>query len=64
MSSDNSQTPSGELGVRRVIETPFADLASVEYIVLNTSIAEAWKKVKSNKGAPEVVRNKWTHSLE
>lgn len=30
------------------------DFASVEYIVSNTSIAEAWKKVGSNKGAPGV----------
>jgi len=28
------------------------DFASVEYIVSNTCIAEAWKKVRSNKGAP------------
>jgi RNA-directed DNA polymerase len=54
MSFDNSQTPSGELGVRRVMKPPPVDLASVEYIVSNTSIAEAWKKVKSNKGAPGV----------
>ncbi len=54
MSFDNSQTPTGELGVRRVMEPSPVNIASVEYIVSNTSIAEAWKKVKSNKGAPGV----------
>jgi len=32
----------------------YASLASVEYIVSNTCIADAWKKVRSNKGAPGV----------
>ncbi len=54
MSSDDSQTPSGELGSRRVVKPSPIDLASVEYIVSNTSIAEAWAKVRSNKGAPGV----------
>jgi hypothetical protein len=54
MSSSNSQTPSGELGARRVTKSPPVDFASVEYIVSNTSITEAWKKVRSNKGAPGV----------
>ena len=52
MSSDDSQTPSGELGIRRVVKPSPIDLASVECIVSNTSIAEAWAKVRSNKGAP------------
>ena len=54
MSSDNPQTPPGELGIRRVVEPSPIDLASVEYIVSNASIAEAWAKVRSNKGAPGV----------
>ena len=54
MSSGFSSTPTGDLGARRVAEPPPVDLASVEYIVSNASIAEAWAKVRSNKGAPGV----------
>ena len=54
MSSGVSQTPSGELGTRRVRKQSPVDLASVEYIVSKASIAEAWKKVRANKGAPGV----------
>ncbi len=52
MSSRNSQTPTGELGARRVTKSPPVDFVSVEHIVSNTSITEAWKKVRTNKGAP------------
>lgn len=54
MSSGNPLTPTGELGAWHVIESPPVDYASVEYIVSNASITEAWKKVRSNKGAPGV----------
>jgi hypothetical protein len=40
------------VGAWRVTESSPVDFASVEYIVSNASITEAWKKVRSNKGAP------------
>jgi hypothetical protein len=39
VSSDDSQTPTGELNIRRVAETPCVDFASVEYLVYMASIA-------------------------
>ena len=54
MSFGNLQTPTGELNARRVMNPSAIDLASVEYIISNGCIAEAWKKVKSNKGKPGV----------
>ena len=54
VSSDSPSTPTGELDGRRVMETSPVDFASVEYIISNASIAEAWKKVRANKGAPGV----------
>ncbi len=52
--SDYSLTPSGDLDNRRGMKSSPVGFASVEYIVSNTCIAEAWKKVRSNKGAPGV----------
>ena len=54
MSSGFQETPNGEVGTGRVAKQPLIDLASVEHIVSMASVAEAWKKVKSNKGAPGV----------
>ena len=54
MSSGFQETPNGEIGAGRIAEQPLIDLASVEHIVSMASVAEAWKKVKSNKGAPGV----------
>ncbi len=52
MSSSNSSTPVGDLDAWRVAESSPFDFASVEYLVSNASITEAWGKVRSNKGAP------------
>ncbi|MCP4486137.1 MAG: hypothetical protein GY820_02280 [Gammaproteobacteria bacterium] len=54
MSSDYWEPPIRRVNSRRVIEPSTVDFASVEYIVSNRCIAEAWKKVRSNKGVAGV----------
>ena len=54
MSFDHPPTPSGDLDDKRVMISTSVDFASVEYIASRECIAEAWKKVRSNKGAPGV----------
>jgi len=54
VSSSNLPTPPGDLGAWRVTQPSPVDLASVEYIASSASIAEAWKRVRANKGAPSV----------
>jgi len=52
MRSECHNTPTGDLGDRRVMGSSTIDFASVTYIASNASIAGAWKKVRANKGAP------------
>lgn len=54
MSSDYWEPPIRSVNNRRVIDPSSVDFASVEYIASYECIAEAWKKVRSNKGAPGV----------
>ena len=54
MSSDYCEAPIRRVNNRRVTTPSPVDFASVEYIVSYTGIAEAWKKVRSNKGKPGV----------
>jgi RNA-directed DNA polymerase len=54
MNSDYWEPPLRCVNSRRVIDPSLVDFASVEYIASYECIAEAWKKVRSNKGAPGV----------
>lgn len=56
MSSDYWEPPIRRTNSGRVIDPSSVDFASMEYIVSNECIAEAWKKVRSNKGAPSIRR--------
>jgi len=56
VSSCNSFTPTGDLGAWRVTGPSPIDLASVEHVVSTASIAEPWKRVRANTGAPGVER--------
>ena len=54
VSSSSSQTPPGELAAGRVASSALSGLPLVKYITSKGCIADAWKKVKSNKGAPGI----------
>ncbi len=64
MSFSYSQTPTGELDAGRVMKSSPINLASVEYILSNGCIAEAWKKVLTDKGASGVDRISIGRSLK
>jgi hypothetical protein len=54
MNSDYWEPPLRCVNSRRVIDLSLVNFVSVEYIASYECIAEARKKVRSNKGAPGV----------
>jgi RNA-directed DNA polymerase len=70
MSSHNTKKPTGGVNVRRVVEPPDPNDHLLERILSRKNMRKAWKRVKSNKGAPgidgmsimdfpEFARNNW-----
>jgi RNA-directed DNA polymerase len=70
MNSHNTKKPSGEVTMRRVMESPDPNDHLLEQILSRENMLKAWKRVKANKGAPgidnmsvedfpEYARNKW-----
>ena len=52
MSSHNTKKPTGGVNVRRVVEPLTPNDHLLERILSRTNMQKAWKRVKSNKGAP------------
>lgn len=70
MNSHDTKKPSGEVTMRRVMESPDPNDHLLERILSRENMLKAWKRVKANKGAPgidnmsvedfpEYARNKW-----
>lgn len=70
MSSHNTKKPNGAVHMRRVTESPGPNDHLLERILSRENMRKAWKRVKSNKGAPgvdgmstrefpEFTRNNW-----
>jgi len=70
MNSHDTKKPSGEVTMRRVMESPDPNDHLLEQILSRENMLKAWKRVKANKGAPgidnmsvedfpEYARNKW-----
>ena len=54
MSSHDTKNPNGGVTMRHVIESPDPNEHLLERILSNENVHKAWKRVKSNKGAPGV----------
>jgi len=70
MNSHDTKKPSGEVTMRRVMESPDPNDHLLERILSRENMLKAWKRVKANKGAPgidnmsvedfpEYARNNW-----
>ena len=75
MSSYNAMNPTGGATVRRVVEPSDPNLHLLERILSTDNVRLAWKRVKTNKGAPgvdgvtieefpELFRGKWKDICE
>ena len=54
MSSHDMKNPTGGVNMRHVIESPDPNSNLMEQVLSRHNIQLAWKRVKSNKGAPGV----------
>ena len=54
MNSEHTLNPTGGALNRRYMEEPTSSLNLLECILSNDNIKEAWKQVRTNKGAPGI----------